>query len=111
MYAIIKTGSKQYRVKAGDTLHVELLGEHAEGSIELGEVLMWSDGDNSIVGTPTVAGCVVIAEIGDIVKGPKVRSMTYKKRCNQRRRIGHRQKMHRVTIKEIKTIKEKTKKA
>ena len=101
MYAIIKTGSKQYRVKEGDTLHVELLNE-SEGTVEFKEVLMFNDGQKALVGAPLVKNCAVVADIVGIVKGPKIRSMTYKKRCNQRRRIGHRQKMHKVIIKSIK---------
>lgn len=102
MYAIIETGSKQYRVKEGDTLHVELV-DHAEGdSVAFDKVLMLTDGSKSIVGSPTVANCVVYADVIGVVKAPKVRSMTYKKRTNQHRRIGHRQKMHELKIKTIK---------
>jgi large subunit ribosomal protein L21 len=99
MYAIIKTGGKQYRVQEGDELDVELLGQ--EGTFVFDEVLFYTDGSNAQVGAPHVASCKVHAEIVGIEKGPKVIAFKYKRRKNYRRTVGHRQKYSRVKITKI----------
>lgn len=99
MYAIIETGGKQYRVQEGDELNVELL--HAEGAFKFDKVLFFTDGKNSHVGVPTVANCVVHAEVLGMDKGPKVIAFKYKRRKNYRRTVGHRQKYSRVKITKI----------
>lgn len=99
MYAIIESGSKQYRVVEGDELNVELLD--AETKFVFDKVLLIDDGKNPIVGLPYVANCTVHAELIGEVKGPKVIAYKYRKRKKSRRLVGHRQKYTRVKITKI----------
>ena len=99
MYAVIKTGGKQYRVAEGDTLEVERLGA-TEGEVSLRPVLL-VDGD-TIVATPdALAGAAVKAKIIGEAKGPKITGFTYKNKTNQRTRWGHRQKYATIEITSI----------
>ncbi|NGX39566.1 MAG: 50S ribosomal protein L21 [Chlamydiae bacterium] len=102
MYAIIETGGKQYRVEKGDIIDVELLGDTQEKSIEFKNVLFFHDGSAVKIGAPNVDGCVVLGELLQEIRGPKVISFKYKKRKNYRRKVGHRQNYLRVKITEIK---------
>ena len=99
MYAIIESGSKQYRVEEGDELNVELLT--AENNFTFEKVLLVDDGQSPIVGLPYVANCTVHAELIGVVKGPKVIAYKYKQRKKSRRIVGHRQKYTRVKITKI----------
>ncbi|MCW5932686.1 MAG: 50S ribosomal protein L21 [Fimbriimonadia bacterium] len=101
MYAIIKTGGKQYRAEAGNTLMVEKIEAEPGAQVELNEVLMISDGDNARVGTPTLEGAKVIAEVTKQSKGKKIVGFTYKAKKNQRRRFGHRQPYTWLKVTEI----------
>ena len=100
MYAIVETGGKQYKVSPGQTVDVELLPEGAGEEIQLDRVLLIVDGEKVQVGTPTVAGATVKAQVVDRVKGKKVRTFLYSG-TNYRRRRGHRQQYTRLEIKEI----------
>ncbi len=100
-YAIIKTGSKQYRVKAGDVIDVELLDAEKSGKVEFTEVLFFHDGKEAKVGAPTVQNAVVRGEVLDQVRGPKVIAYKYKKRKSYHRKVGHRQNYTRVKITEF----------
>lgn len=100
MYAIIKTGGKQYRVEKGDVIEVELLEEET-GAIEFKEVLLFSHEKNIQVGTPNVNKCLVKGEILGESKGPKVIAFKYKRRKNYRRKVGHKQRYSRVKITDI----------
>ncbi len=99
MYAIIETGGKQYRVEKGDVIDVELLDIEGD-KIEFKNVLFLNNG-SATVGLPHVAGCVVVGELLQEVRGPKVVNFKYKKRHNYRRKVGHRQNYLRVKITEI----------
>lgn len=99
MYAIIESGSKQYRVAEGEELNVELLD--AEKNFKFDKVLLIDDGKNPIVGLPHVSNWAVHAEIVGEVKGPKVIAYKYRKRKKSRRLVGHRQKYTRVKITKI----------
>lgn len=101
MYAIIKTGGKQYRVEQGKIIDVELLEGEPGAAIEFNEVLFVSQGNTHRVGTPTVANCLVKGELVGEVKGPKIESAKYKQRKRQPRVWGHRQRYSRVKIIEI----------
>ena len=101
MYAIIATGSKQYKVEEGDIIDVELLNQ--TGNIEFKNVVLLNNGSESTVGAPYVQNAIVLGETVDTVKGPKVFAYKYKKRQNYRRKVGHRQKYTRVKITSIKT--------
>lgn len=102
MYAVIKTGGKQYRVTEGDTLRVEkLLGEKGT-SIELNDVLAVGEGENMRVGTPVVEGAKVIAEIIGQGKAKKVLIFKKKRRKGYAKKQGHRQLFTSLKIQEIK---------
>ena len=101
MYAIIKTGGKQYRVQPGDVIDVELISAGENGEVAFDQVLMMSDGDKIKLGEPVLAGCQVIGELLEESKGPKVIAFKYKRRKNNHRKVGHRQRYSRVKIKEI----------
>lgn len=101
-FAVIATGGKQYVVRAGDTLEVELLGEHKEGDvIEFDTVLMTDDGSSAKVGTPYTGTKVKATYVGED-KGKKLTIVRYKAKSNRDRRIGHRQHYSVVKIDSIK---------
>ncbi len=101
MYAIIKTGGKQYKVAEGDEVIIEKL-EVAEGdSVTFEEVLTVVDGDNVKIGTPKVEGAKVTASVVKQGKGPKIRIFKFKHKTNYRRRQGHRQPFTKVKIEKI----------
>jgi large subunit ribosomal protein L21 len=102
MFAVIKTGGKQYRVVAEDILRVDRLEGEPGTVVEFGEVLVVG-GDTPIVGAPTVAGATVAGELLDRVRGPKVIAFKKRRRKNSRRRRGHRQEYSLVRITEILT--------
>jgi large subunit ribosomal protein L21 len=91
MYAVIKTGGKQYKVQEGDTIRVEKL-EGSEGDdIKLDEVLMLTDGDKVTVGTPLVQGASVSATVKAQGRGKKITIIKFKRRKHYRKQAGHRQ--------------------
>ncbi len=98
MFAIIKTGGKQYKVTEGQTLNVEKL--LAEGNVTFTDVLLVG-GDTVKVGTPHVEGAKVEATVLGEVKGPKVVIRKYKAKVRYRRKTGHRQKYTKVRIEKI----------
>ena len=100
MYAVIKTGGKQYRVAQNDVLTIEKLDGEAGAKIEFTEVLMVGAGDSVKVGTPTVAGAKVIAELVEQTRGPKLIAFKKRRRKNSRRKHGHRQDLTKVRITE-----------
>lgn len=91
MYAVIKTGGKQYRVQAGDLLVVEKLAGEPGADVAFGEVLMLGDGDAVTVGAPLVAGATVNATLIETRKGDKVKIFKKIRRQGYRRTKGHRQ--------------------
>jgi large subunit ribosomal protein L21 len=102
MYAVIKTGGKQYRVATNDVISVERLEGEPGGTIEFDEVLLVG-GDNPQVGDPTVAGAKVMATVLEQGKGPKIIVFKKRRRKNFRRRTGHRQLQTVVRIADIMT--------
>lgn len=100
MYAVIKTGGKQYRVAPDDVLTVEKIEGDAGGKIEFGEVLMIG-GDAPKFGTPLVSGAKVMAELVEQTRGPKVIAFKKRRRKNSRRKRGHRQDLTTVRITSI----------
>ena len=92
MYAIIRTGGKQYRVAEGETVYVESLETPVGESITFGEVLMVAgEGDKTQVGAPFLSGAKVAATVVESGRGEKIRVFKYKKRKHYRRTRGHRQ--------------------
>ena len=91
MYAVVKSGGKEYRVSKGDILRVEKLGGEVGDKVAIKEVLLVSQEDQVRVGNPYLANAVVTGEIIQEIKGRKVRTFKMKKRKNYRRFKGHRQ--------------------
>jgi large subunit ribosomal protein L21 len=102
MFAVIKTGGKQYRVAANDVITVEKLVGTAGDTILFTDVLMLS-GATTLVGAPTVAGATVVGSLVEQARGPKVISFKKRRRQNSRRKRGHRQDLTVVRIDEILT--------
>lgn len=102
MFAVFKTGGKQYRVAAEDVLKVDKVKGEPGEIVEFGEVLAVG-GDSLTVGTPTVAGATVAAEVLDQARGPKIIAFKKRRRKNSRRKRGHRQEFTLVRITEILT--------
>ena len=100
MYAVIKTGGKQYRVAANDTLEVEKIAGEAGATVEFTEVLMLG-GDSPKIGAPLVSGAKVTAEVVKQGRGDKVIAFKKRRRKNSRRKRGHRQELTTVKIKDI----------
>ena len=101
MFAVIKTGGKQYRVAEGDEIVIEKLDVAAGADVTFEDVLMLGDGDKVTVGAPVVAGASVVAEVADQRKGAKVMIVKKRQRSTYRRKRGHRQLETVVTIKSI----------
>ncbi len=91
MFAVIKTGGKQYKVAKDDVIEVEKIDLEAGKSVELGDVLMLSDGGKVEVGAPFLAGAKVSAEVVEQTRGDKIIIFKKKRRQNYRRKKGHRQ--------------------
>jgi large subunit ribosomal protein L21 len=102
MFAVIKTGGKQYRVAAEDVLRVDRLEAEPGTVVEFGEVLVVGS-DQTMLGAPTVAGATVAAEVLDHIRGPKVIAFKKRRRKNSRRKRGHRHEFSLVRITEILT--------
>jgi large subunit ribosomal protein L21 len=102
MFAVFKTGGKQYRVAAEDVLKVDKIKGEPGEIVEFGEVLVVG-GDNVTLGVPTVAGATVAAEVLEQARGPKIIAFKKRRRKNSRRKIGHRQEFTLVRITEILT--------
>ena len=102
-YAIIETGSKQYRVEPKSIIEIERLKLPETGKeILLENVLLLSNGKDIQVGSPLVKGASVVCELLEEFRAPKVISFRFRKRKNSRRKKGHRQDLLRLRVKEIK---------
>ncbi len=101
MFAIVRTGGKQYRVEPGQTVEVERLPFEVGQEIDLGEVLMVSSEDNVRLGSPVVAGARVRATVLAHDRGPKIDVFKYKSKKRYRRLSGHRQELTRLLIEAI----------
>ena len=102
MFAVFKTGGKQYRVAAEDVLKVDKVKGEPGEIVEFGEVLVVG-GDSLTLGAPTVAGATVAAEVLEQARGPKVIAFKKRRRKNSRRKRGHRQEFTLLRITEILT--------
>lgn len=100
MYAVIATGGKQVRVSQGQQVHVELLGADQGATVDFTPVLV-VDGDTVLATPDQLASVKVSGRIVGSATGPKIDGFTYKRRTNQRRRYGHRQKYQVVEITSI----------
>ena len=102
MYAVLETGSKQYRVTVGDTLEVERLAAGAGQEVTFDRVLLVNNDGQVSVGQPTVVGARVLADVVEEIRGPKRIAFKMKRRKGYHRKVGHRQELTVVRIKEIK---------
>lgn len=91
MYAVFKTGGKQYKAAAGDIVRVEKLEADSGASIELGEVLMVADGDDVRFGAPMIEGGKITAEVVGHGRGEKIRIIKFRRRKHSMKQMGHRQ--------------------
>lgn len=101
MYAVIKTGGKQYRVSTGDVIEIERLSEESGSEVTFDEVLVVGTDEGFEIGRPTLEKFRVKGEIIDHIRDEKIVTFKHKRRKNYRRKIGHRQSLSKVLIKEI----------
>ena len=98
MYAVIKTGGKQYRVAQGDTLRVETLNAGEGDSVEFDQVLMVGEGEDVKIGTPLLDGSKVTATVKSHGRAKKVEIIKFRRRKHHMKRMGHRQNYTEVEI-------------
>ncbi len=98
MYAVIKTGGKQYRVAPGENVKIEQLEADVGATIVLDQVLMVADGEAVKVGTPTVAGAKVSATVVSHGRGPKIRIFKMRRRKHYQKTQGHRQNYTEIRV-------------
>ena len=101
MYAVVKTGGKQYRVAKDDKIMVEAIKAEAGETVVLNDVMMLGDGDKITIGKPIVEGAAVSAEVVKHARGPKIIIFRRKRRKNHRRTQGHRQDLTLLKITDI----------
>jgi large subunit ribosomal protein L21 len=101
MYAVIETGSKQYKVAKDDVILVELLNFKAGSPLKLDKVLLAKEGNSVHVGTPYLKGAHVTCEVLGEVRGDKLIAFKYKRRKSERKKIGHRQDLLKLKVKSI----------
>ncbi|MCY6355752.1 50S ribosomal protein L21 [Clostridium sp. ZS2-4] len=101
MYAIVKTGGKQYRVQEGDVLFVEKLDAEVDSNVELNEVLAVNKEGELVVGAPVVEGAKVVAKVIKQGKAKKVIVFKYKAKKDSRKKNGHRQPYTKLQIEKI----------
>ena len=104
MYAVVRTGGKQYRVAAGDILEVEKLEGDVGENITLDDVLLVADGEDVTIGQPTVAGASVTAKITGQHRGKKIQVFRYRPKKRIRVRRGHRQYLTRLEIESVSVV-------
>jgi large subunit ribosomal protein L21 len=102
MYAVLETGSKQYRVAAGDTLEIERLAVETGKPVTFDRVLLVNRDGKVAVGSPTVSGASVVADVVEHKRGEKKLTFKMRRREGYHKSIGHRQELTVVKIKEIK---------
>ncbi len=102
MYAIIRSGGKQYRAEVGATVDVDRLPKEVGETLEISDVLLVADGDDTRIGQPRVEGATVTATVVEQFRGKKIIVYKYRQRTNYRRKQGHRQYYTRLRIEDIK---------
>ena len=101
MYAVIETGSKQYKVAKDDIILVERLEVNEGKALKLGDVLLIKEGNSIHVGSPYLKGATVTCEVLGEVRGDKLIAYKYKKRKSEKKKIGHRQDLLKLKVKSI----------
>jgi large subunit ribosomal protein L21 len=104
MFAVIRTGGKQYKVSEGETLDIELIGspDKKDKKSVTADVLLIGNGDQVTVGNPLVPGASVTLDLVEEIKAKKVIAYKYRRREGYHRTVGHRQKLQRVKVSKIK---------
>jgi large subunit ribosomal protein L21 len=102
MYAVIKTGGKQYRVTPGETITVEKLEGNIGDAVAITDVLMISSEKGAVIGSPVIKGASVTGVIAGQERGDKIRIQKFKRRGGYKKRLGHRQFLTRIKIDGIK---------
>ena len=103
MYAIIRSGGKQYRAEVGATIDVDRLPQEVGETIEISDVLLLADGEDTRIGQPQLDGVSVTATVEEQFRGKKIIVYKYRQRTNYRRKQGHRQYYTRLRIEDIKS--------
>ncbi len=106
MYAVIETGSKQYKVAKDDIILVEKLHFKEGSPVKLDKILLAKEGSSIHVGTPYLEGSHVICEVLGSVRGDKLIAYKYKRRKSEKKKIGHRQNLLKLKVKSIELKKE-----
>jgi len=101
VYAVVRSGARQYRAEVGDTILVERLPAEVGQQLELDKVLLVADSERVEIGRPTINGAKVLATVVAQEKGPKIRIFKYRPKERYRRRAGHRQRYTRLLVNEI----------
>lgn len=101
IYAIVKSGGRQYKVVPGQTIEVDRLPVEAGGRVELDKVLLIAEGDKVTLGMPNIEGAKVMASVVGEVRGEKIIVFKYKPKVRYRRKTGHRQSHTRLAIEKI----------
>ncbi len=102
MYAVIKTGGKQYKVAPGDKVRVEKLDAEEGKTVKITDVLLVADNDNVTVGNPLVKGSTVTAKVTAHGRGKKIKVVKFRRRKHYRKQAGHRQAYTELSIQDIK---------
>jgi len=98
MYAVIKTGGKQYKVAEGDVLQIEKLDVNEGDTVDFDQVLMVNDGENTKVGAPVLENTKVTATVEAQIRGKKIKIIKFRRRKHHRKQMGHRQYLTEVKI-------------
>lgn len=101
MYAVLKTGGKQYRVEEGQVLKIEKLEQDVDSTVDFDEILMVNDGDNTQIGEPLVKGAKVTGKVIEQGRHKKIRIIKFKRRKHHDKQMGHRQYYTAVRIEKI----------
>lgn len=101
MYAIIRTGNRQYRAEVGTQIDVERLPQNVDEQIEISDILLIEDGGNTVIGQPIIEGALVRATVIAQYRAPKIIVFKYRQRTTLRKKRGHRQYYTRLRIDEI----------
>ena len=98
MYAVFRTGGRQYRAEVGQVLDIDRLPYEVNHSFQINDILLIGDGDNTVIGQPNVEGAAVSVTVVEQLRAPKVTVFKYRQRTNFRRMRGHRQYYTRVRV-------------
>lgn len=105
MYAVVETGGKQYKVAKNDTILVDKLDAKDGGTLKLDKVLLAKEGNSVHVGTPYLKGTHITCEVLGVVRADKVVAFKYKRRKSEKKKVGHRQDLLKLKVKEIEIAK------